>query len=755
MSLELEVWQAPIVDDEGNIQAGAQITVWDADTNESSTIYDDLDRSPKNNPFTVGSDGLARFYAEPGRYRIQAQSGSDIAVADDVDLSQKAHRLDLESAGIEQALSLRQDLENQGLPQALVLRSDLSSEDADKGGVLVRRNVIAVDSIADLLALPAEARRADLRVDVKGYHAGTDVGGGQFYWDNLSEDDADDGITFEVPGVAFGRWKRLYKKTYSLFDFGCRGDGKIDDSGKGTGIGTDDTDRVQLALNSCKELEGLGGDAVFKITKPLSGGVCKNLSDCTFDYSEGQTGGIESGLLYFEGVQSEEINCDPVFEGGTSILVSDASDFIANQFIFITSNDLWDLDDDMAAMGEMHEVESISGNEIAIKEPILYPMSDNVRVTRLSFNSGIVLSRVRAVGNSLQPQSVLRGFDFRWCSDVIVDNCDLRFFNDRGVSFRRCRNVEVKSSKIGDCLRDGTAYGVVVGQGTYSVKVNHNEIYNCRHGFDVGDVFGVSRYIDVSHNHMYDMRQHALSTHTASDFTNFNHNICTMRRGPLALGAIIRSINSKINDNTFVNPDGANQPAISVVPNPIFSGYTEINRNTIWSGVNGIGIRYINIQPKTDSLVEISGNNIECDGVRGVEARVTFDAEIDVLKIQNNKINGSLDGILIRTDGGESSSSIRKSECTGNSLITDKTGGRAIRVLVQSEGSVGLCRVQSNTASGGFTRGLEQLITQSGGAVLKTFATDNDFSEVVTPSNAIILDSDFSIVRDNINSSMV
>lgn len=181
MSLELEVWQAPIVDDEGNIQPGAQITVWDAETNESSTIFDDLDRSPKSNPFTVGSDGLARFYAEPGRYRIQAQVGSEIAVYDDVDLSQKSHR------------------------------NDLSSLDPDKGGVLVRRNVIAVDSIADLLALPAAARRADLRVDVASRNNVTaqSIGGGQYRWDALSEKRDNGDTVLAVSGVSVGRWIKI------------------------------------------------------------------------------------------------------------------------------------------------------------------------------------------------------------------------------------------------------------------------------------------------------------------------------------------------------------------------------------------------------------------------------------------------------------------------------------------------------------------------------------------------------------------
>lgn len=60
------------------------------------------------------------------------------------------------------------------------VRADLASP---YGAAMVGRGVVAVDSIADLLALPAEQRREDLRYLVKGYHAGSDAGGGVFYLD--------------------------------------------------------------------------------------------------------------------------------------------------------------------------------------------------------------------------------------------------------------------------------------------------------------------------------------------------------------------------------------------------------------------------------------------------------------------------------------------------------------------------------------------------------------------------------------------
>src|SRR5690554_1984398 len=75
---------------------------------------------------------------------------------------------------------------------------------------MVARGVVAVDSIADLLALPAGQRREGLRYLVKGYYAGSDVGGGEFYWDESDEASPNFGTVLSAPGVATGRFRREY-----------------------------------------------------------------------------------------------------------------------------------------------------------------------------------------------------------------------------------------------------------------------------------------------------------------------------------------------------------------------------------------------------------------------------------------------------------------------------------------------------------------------------------------------------------------
>lgn len=83
----MHVWQATITDEEGDIVPGATIEVRDADEATLVSIFSDRDGEvPKSNPFTVGSDGLARFYASPGIYDIRAFLGASQQVWADVEL---------------------------------------------------------------------------------------------------------------------------------------------------------------------------------------------------------------------------------------------------------------------------------------------------------------------------------------------------------------------------------------------------------------------------------------------------------------------------------------------------------------------------------------------------------------------------------------------------------------------------------------------------------------------------------------------
>ena len=73
------VWQQFVQNDLGVVIPSATIEVRDEATGALATIYSGPNGGALANPFTAGIDGLARFYAAEGSYKITATSGTNTA----------------------------------------------------------------------------------------------------------------------------------------------------------------------------------------------------------------------------------------------------------------------------------------------------------------------------------------------------------------------------------------------------------------------------------------------------------------------------------------------------------------------------------------------------------------------------------------------------------------------------------------------------------------------------------------------------
>jgi hypothetical protein len=81
--MALPVWQSTIVDNAGDIQPGAEVTVVDEATGVAPAggIWSDrAGSSALTNPFFADSNGFAQFYANPGNYRITAAGAGGTVV---------------------------------------------------------------------------------------------------------------------------------------------------------------------------------------------------------------------------------------------------------------------------------------------------------------------------------------------------------------------------------------------------------------------------------------------------------------------------------------------------------------------------------------------------------------------------------------------------------------------------------------------------------------------------------------------------
>jgi hypothetical protein len=75
--MTLGIFQRTVTDDAGDVQAAASVEVRVQDTNALASIYSDRAGSvPLANPFTTGSDGLVKFFAEGNAYKITATKGA-------------------------------------------------------------------------------------------------------------------------------------------------------------------------------------------------------------------------------------------------------------------------------------------------------------------------------------------------------------------------------------------------------------------------------------------------------------------------------------------------------------------------------------------------------------------------------------------------------------------------------------------------------------------------------------------------------
>src|ERR1041385_651215 len=71
-----------------------------------------------------------------------------------------------------------------------------------------------VATYADLIAFTTAG--PNQAVELLGYYTRGDGGGGQFYWDATSTDDADGGSIIQATGVSTGRFIRLFDDPYSI-----------------------------------------------------------------------------------------------------------------------------------------------------------------------------------------------------------------------------------------------------------------------------------------------------------------------------------------------------------------------------------------------------------------------------------------------------------------------------------------------------------------------------------------------------------
>ena len=90
-------------------------------------------------------------------------------------------------------------------------------------------SALSVNTIAELKALDTTRIGINNPVNVLGYNAAGDDGGGTFIWNSTSTTADNGGTVIQATGVVTGRWIRIIDGLLSIKAFGARGDGSTDD----------------------------------------------------------------------------------------------------------------------------------------------------------------------------------------------------------------------------------------------------------------------------------------------------------------------------------------------------------------------------------------------------------------------------------------------------------------------------------------------------------------------------------------------
>jgi len=227
--------------------SGGKLYAYEAGTSTPKNTYTDSTLgTPNANPVILDSNGYAEVWLEDGGYKFNLTSSADVQE-----------------------------------PNFPIDNVQGDSSGTGTSGV--------VDSIAELRALAAGV--ADV-VNVGGYYAQGDRGGGFFDWDAASTVADDAGVTIQPNALpAAGRWIRRVEGDVSVLYFGAKGDYIVTNAVNGAAF--DNTSVFNVCFNYCRSTNVERSARIPKGSYLVSGALT-----CAVSLVGDQKGKIESDVVY-------------------------------------------------------------------------------------------------------------------------------------------------------------------------------------------------------------------------------------------------------------------------------------------------------------------------------------------------------------------------------------------------------------------------------------------------------------------------
>lgn len=572
------------LDANGNPLAGGKLYTYRSGTSTPKQTYSDGDGTANANPVVLDSEGSADVWIdddEPYRFRLETSTG---------------------------ALRWQRD----GITNA-------------SGSVL--------RSVANIAALKLISGSSTLTtiVDVAGYYAVGDGGGGKYRWDSTSTATDNGGTVIKATSVTTGRWKLMHDNSVNVLQFGAKADGTNDstyiNNAAASGV-------ARIVISSTHYLTSA-------ITVP---------SDTTIEFMSG-------GAIDYDGTGNVFTSAGSL--GTLYALASDVAKGAASFTVtagnganFAAGNSVW-IQSEADALsyaghkkGEIVTVLSVSSDTININgvfadsytvattaQAGVIAMKENIR-----YINPMITNRKWASATTTPTSSMIRGDFVRNLSitgGVLAKNNAAAFFTIN------CVDVKMHNVTARD-LRDNTAldifgYGVEAGGATIGMQITGCTFEKCRHGVTTGTAssgptpnYGVQRGITVSGCTAIDCTAASFDTHEDSDGVTFTGN--TVIRGGI-VGIATRSYRTTITGNTIHGVKGNGIYCDSSSLDTTITGNTISNCRKTGETVDGRGHGVYT----TGAQTLVSGNLItDCDNF-GVYVGNTWAAGRDVM-VTNNTI---------------------------------------------------------------------------------------------------------------------
>jgi hypothetical protein len=329
---------------------------------------------------------------------------------------------------------------------------------------------------------------------------------------------------------------------------------------------------------------------------------------------------------------------EDVQANSTAITVNDASGLETGDLILIFDDTQWNPDDggwyQRIKTGELHRVESVSGNEITFEDPLLhaYTLSKNAEVQFIKPIS-VTIEGIEILGGSKTGD--YSGIYLRYTIDSAILNCHLDSCGLRTIQINDCYETTISGCTIEKAEKDGYGYGVDVHSSSAYTRIVDNTIDRCRHCIThvahPSSSIGVPRETYVERNYLRGSISHTIDAHPCAESWYIYDNEITHLYGNKYL------VNNgakycEVKGNTFYDGNGCRKrmdirDVTFIIENNTFNGVTDCADTT---------------DRGTMEYFEFSNNT--CNDCNNYMVKSTIAND---LRIAGNTFNGKDSGVAI------------------------------------------------------------------------------------------------------------